>query len=189
MQLRDYQSLPSSPAKARAVGADYYFTGRPCKSGHISARQLSNRTCVECARAAHSKWVAPKRERESARYRKWRAENLEFARETSRKVAKRWAAENPEKHAANCRTRKARKKAADGKHTADDIKRILVAQKERCAWCSASIKSGYHVDHIIPLALGGSNWPSNLQCLCPTCNLRKRAKDPIIFAQEEGRLL
>jgi 5-methylcytosine-specific restriction endonuclease McrA len=40
-----------------------------------------------------------------------------------------------------------------------------------------------------PLAAGGSNAPSNLQGLCPTCNGRKGAKDPIDFARSMGKLL
>ncbi|NOT00456.1 MAG: HNH endonuclease [Phycisphaerales bacterium] len=30
-----------------------------------------------------------------------------------------------------------------------------------------------HVDHIVPLADGGANDASNLQCLCATCHARK----------------
>lgn len=31
-------------------------------------------------------------------------------------------------------------------------------------------KSMYHIDHIIELQHGGSNHPSNLQALCPSCH-------------------
>ena len=55
--------------------------------------------------------------------------------------------------------------------------------------CTVSIADGYHVDHIQPLALGGSNDKANLQLLCPTCNLRKSAKHPVDFMRETGRLL
>lgn len=48
---------------------------------------------------------------------------------------------------------------------------------------------GYHVDHIQPLALGGSNDKTNLQLLCPTCNTKKSAKHPIDFMQSRGLLL
>ncbi|MGL5935922.1 MAG: HNH endonuclease, partial [Cetobacterium sp.] len=36
---------------------------------------------------------------------------------------------------------------------------------------------------------GGAHCDSNVQLLCPTCNLRKAAKDPVVFMQEMGRLL
>jgi 5-methylcytosine-specific restriction endonuclease McrA len=36
-------------------------------------------------------------------------------------------------------------------------------------------EQSYHIDHMIPLSRGGSNWPSNLQLLCPRCNLSKHA--------------
>ena len=35
---------------------------------------------------------------------------------------------------------------------------------------------GYHVDHIRALADGGANDRTNLQLLCPTCNIKKGAR-------------
>ncbi len=35
----------------------------------------------------------------------------------------------------------------------------------------------YHVDHIVPLALGGDEWDlANLELSCPRCNLSKGAR-------------
>ena len=42
---------------------------------------------------------------------------------------------------------------------------------------------------IKPLARGGTNQRTNLQLLCPPCNLSKSAKDPIDFMQSRGFLL
>lgn len=81
------------------------------------------------------------------------------------------------------------KKRVGGKHTAADIKRLFRLQRGKCACCRVSIADGYHVDHIQPLVLGGSNDKANLQLLCPTCNLRKGAKPPERWAAENGRLL
>ena len=68
------------------------------------------------------------------------------------------------------------------------IKSLFVLQRGMCAYCKAKI-STYHVDHIIPLASGGSNDKHNIQLLCPPCNQGKRAKHPIDFAQQMGLLL
>src|SRR5579872_2342906 len=37
-------------AQARADGLTHYFTGKPCKSGHVAERYLSNGSCVDCER-------------------------------------------------------------------------------------------------------------------------------------------
>ena len=66
---------------------------------------------------------------------------------------------------------------------------LLKLQKGRCIYCDSEIKTKYHLDHIVPLSKGGAHERRNVQLLCPTCNVRKSAKDPIQFAQERGLLL
>lgn len=67
---------------------------------------------------------------------------------------------------------------------------LLKVQRHRCAVCRASVSSKkYHLDHITPISRGGRSELGNLQVLCPSCNLRKSAKDPIRFMQEQGYLL
>ena len=95
---------------------------------------------------------------------------------------------NKELIAAAKRTYKARKRDAVGTHNGDDVKEILKRQRGRCAYCRCKLKK-YHVDHIHPLALGGTNWPNNLQILCAPCNLRKKDKDAADFARELGFLI
>lgn len=108
-------------------------------------------------------------------------------------IARAYRMANPEKIAAHARNRRSRVIQAVGSHTAAEVRSILESQCGLCANCGVKlIKSGgkkYHVDHIMPLALGGSNWPYNLQCLCPTCNLRKSAKHPADWAKQQGKLL
>lgn len=125
----------------------------------------------------------------SAQHREYRIENAGRISEYFRKHR----AENPSRISANNRNRRAIKRSAEGKHSASDIRTILKNQRGLCANCETKLfrsgKKKYHVDHIMPLALGGSNWPANLQCLCPRCNLRKNDKDPFAWAKENGRLL
>ncbi len=102
-----------------------------------------------------------------------------------------WQAKNPETVKAIRRNRKARLKNSFERHTSEDIEVLLKLQKRKCAhlWCRVSLNSGYHVDHITPLKLNGSNGRKNLQLLCVPCNLSKSSKHPIEFAQQNGCLL
>lgn len=99
-----------------------------------------------------------------------------------------WDSAHPEKRRAYTRNRQAQKRAR-GSFTTDDIKVIMKRQKKKCVVCRVDISKGYHIDHIMPLKLGGSNYPANLQLLCPHCNLKKAAFHPIDFMQSRGFLL
>lgn len=39
---------PSTVHEAREQGVKYFFTGKPCKRGHVVARYTSNGTCSAC---------------------------------------------------------------------------------------------------------------------------------------------
>jgi predicted nucleic acid-binding Zn-ribbon protein len=45
-----YESPKISREEAREKGLKRFFTGEPCKQGHISERQVSSGECIECAR-------------------------------------------------------------------------------------------------------------------------------------------
>jgi len=45
-----------SRAEAKAKGLKRYFTGKPCKHGHVAERVVVNATCVECERASVRKY-------------------------------------------------------------------------------------------------------------------------------------
>ncbi|MDE2020582.1 MAG: HNH endonuclease [Patescibacteria group bacterium] len=90
----------------------------------------------------------------------------------------------------NQNNRRARELSAKGIITNSDVEKIYNLQRCKCAWCRKPLKfSLIYRDHIIPLALGGTNYPRNIQLLCRACNARKQAIHPIEFAQREGRLI
>jgi len=135
-----------------------------------------------------------------ARHKRWRKQHPELMRQYVRDHQKR----NPEKTFANyirwrsnnkktvrawARASAARRKGAAGKYTKADIALLMRAQRGRCAYCGTHIKKKFHVDHIQPIALGGSNDRRNLQLTCAKCNCSKKAQDPIEYAQSIGRLL
>lgn len=88
----------------------------------------------------------------------------------------------------NTRNRRAKKRGNGGKHTAADIEELYRKQKGKCANCRVALRKKYHVDHVMPICLGGSNGPENLQLLCAPCNQRKSGKDPAEWAQQNGKL-
>jgi len=54
------------------------------------------------------------------------------------------------------------------------LRRIVLSQNPECAMCGAPAT---HVDHIVPLADGGTNDRENLQPLCHSCHTRKTLGD------------
>lgn len=69
--------------------------------------------------------------------------------------------------------RRAKKFGAEGSHGWRDILRKWDEQGGICALCPKTLNGGFHVDHIMPLSKGGSDWPENIQLTCPPCNIRK----------------
>lgn len=55
--------------------------------------------------------------------------------------------------------------------------------------CGCALGDDFHRDHRVALANGGDNDITNIELLCGPCNQRKHAKDPVRWAQENGRLL
>lgn len=168
--------------RCRACAMKYYAANSEKAKAAISAWHAAN---PEKVRAYKVAWYAANSEKENARAAAFRAANPEKVK-TSNAV---WRAANPEKKRLCNQNRRARKRNAEGTHTVEDIKELIILQKGKCTCCKTSIKDSYHVDHIMPLVKGGSNDRYNLQLLCPTCNLRKNAKHPVDFMQSKGFLL
>lgn len=191
--------------EALAQGLKRYFDGKPCPHGHVAAKLIRKDRpsghCSECVRLASLRWKHAHVERSRELARRWGRENPEtkldwFRRNRDRQRAanrryyeKNWAA-MVERGKACERKRRAVKRGCSGSHTIADLRAIMKLQKQRCAYCRADLRRvKRHLDHIVPLALGGSNGRENLQYLCAPCNLSKGAKDPAQFARERGLLL
>lgn len=111
-------------------------------------------------------------EAEIRRARKWQQQHPERDLENERA----WRAKNPE------RTREAINKAWHRRRArlngvpSDDWTRSDVWARDdgRCWLCGSLLEpSAWHVDHVVPLARGGSNRFENVRAACAVCNLRK----------------
>lgn len=102
----------------------------------------------------------------------------ETHREHIRAQQTRWRINNRATDQATKRRYKARQRGAVGSHTGADIAEIYRSQRGLCWWCGKPVGEDYHVDHRIPLARGGTNYPNNLCISCPRCNQSKKDRLP-----------
>lgn len=115
------EKITRSEAKAKSLKR--YFTGKPCKHGHVTDRFVSSGACLDCATPRRQKWQEENKEKVAARKsvwysknrikaiansEKWRKNNMAYFAEKSRAYRKKnlekekarqakWLAENPEK--------------------------------------------------------------------------------------------
>lgn len=140
----------------------------------------------EKAMSATNRWRANNRDKARSYYAKWREANPD-------KVVialKRWKSAHPEMNRIYCQNRKARLGESGCALSKDLAGRLIKLQKGKCACgCGRKLSDGYHLDHIMPLALGGKNEDVNIQLLSNVCNLSKHAKHPVEFMQSRGFLI
>lgn len=141
----------------------------------------------------HAKWLTANREKRREYQSKWLSDNLGYKA--------KWFADNPERKAKwysaslaayriYSHARRARKKEVGGKLSSGIADRLFTIQCGKCACgCKQPLGDDYHLDHIMPLALGGSNTDNNIQLLRSKCNMQKSAKHPVDFMQSRGFLL
>jgi 5-methylcytosine-specific restriction protein A len=66
--------------------------------------------------------------------------------------------------------------------------KLLNASGGKCAECSAEfLGKPWHLDHVIPLEMGGPDVPSNWQCLCVQCHKDKTKDDMKDLAKAKRR--
>lgn len=70
--------------RASELGLSHYFTGKPCKNGHIAPRHVTNRTCMECAKkdASLNYWCMTDEHREAylSSAREYNQQNMDLFR-------------------------------------------------------------------------------------------------------------
>lgn len=184
---------------ARRNGDAHYFTGEPCKHGHIALRSTRWRHCMECARIKAAAIVAanPRRKaeqdkdyakRNANKLREYKKRHYQINADKIRERTRQWRENNYSRARANERNKLAQRRNAAGKHTARDVDFLFAQQRGKCPVCRGAL-GNYHVDHVVPLSRGGTNDRLNLQLLCSGCNQSKHAKDPVTFMQQNGFLI
>lgn len=202
---------------AKAMGFKRYFPASTCKRGHVSERYTITGQCIKCFEGRGStpdrveyQRIYREENKESIaaaklvhylankdRYDQWRLDYIGRKGDQIRVMKRRYVLANriSIRDYQRCYQNARRAKVSEngGSFTVDDVNRLYLSQKAKCASCTKKLKTEgkdkFHIDHVMPIALGGSSFPENLQLLCPGCNRRKSAKHPLDWAKENGRLL
>lgn len=204
----------ANPEKVKATRTAYLAANAEKTSATQKAWRHANRDKVNAYaatyRAAHPEkvktlydlWIAANRDKARGYVAKWRAKNP--AKRAAHNAAWRqknqdkinatraaWLEANPDARKIMAHNRRARKKANGGVLSGDLAEKLFKLQRGLCACgCGASLKkTGHHIDHRVPIFMGGPNTDENCQLLTPKCNLQKGAKCPIEWAQSKGLLL
>jgi 5-methylcytosine-specific restriction endonuclease McrA len=170
--------------KRLSLNERFYFSGKPCKYGHIANRYTCNGECVVCRKEKNvllkdkqDAWAIKNKEQKNAKSRFFYKENIDKQRERSRlkwklnkekvkQTNKAWANKNP----GIWTFYGAKRRASIRKRTPKwaDIKKIKEIYK--------NCPDGMVVDHIIPLRgkeVSGFHVENNLQYLTPEENAKK----------------
>ena len=166
------------PEKIVSGRAAYYAANADRIKATFTAYCLAH---PEKVKATQSAYYASNAERIKASKSAYRAINAE-------KIAAARAAK-PEIGRVNEGNRRARKLKAGGTLSKGLSEKLFNLQGGKCPCCAQPLGDDYHLDHITPLALGGSNTDGNVQLLRKLCNLQKSAKHPVDFMQSRGFLL
>lgn len=163
---------PITRAAAKERGLLRYFTGKPCKHGHVSERVTVNGTCYECQKDITRKYAAAHPETIQEKNRAFYRANPEVCRAASR----RYGRENPAYVRANTAARRAARVGATPKW-AD--KAAIQGFYEDARWFTEVTGKVHHVDHIVPLRgknVCGLHVHWNLEVIPATDNLSKGNK-------------
>lgn len=141
---RNAQWKRDNPEKVRAQSA-LYALRHPDKLKERSLR----RVYTDAQRARNAAKYAANRESEIAKVLAWKKRNPAIVN-------------------ANNARRRARRKNAEGAFTNEEWFSLCAKYDGKCLRCG-EVKP-MSIDHVMPLSLGGSNYISNIQPLCKSCN-------------------
>ena len=168
-------------------GLSKYFTGKPCKHGHIAERLVVNGTCYDCTKLRVAKWQQKNPERVKKNHAAWVERNPGVANKRRKQwyrqnltrhnqQMKRYFEENPHLRAKLSSIQRAAQNHRTPKWLTDDDFWMMDEIYRLAGLRTASTGVAWHVDHVIPLRgklVSGLHVPSNLRVVEWKENLTK----------------
>jgi 5-methylcytosine-specific restriction endonuclease McrA len=191
----DTTNLPKTRAEAKATGATHYFTGEPCKHGHIAPRKTKG-ACVEClkvewAQAAETRaeYFREYNRKDEVRDKKhdWYLENRKQVIQTAatrpaavlREYRNAWKEANKVQVRADTKARRRKHRDATPPWLTRKQKSEIRQLYQIAITMTQTTGEQYVVDHIVPLrgeAVCGLHVPWNLRVITQEENLKKSNK-------------
>lgn len=187
----DYSQYPTDRATAKATGAKYYYTGKPCTRGHTTLRKTKG-SCVDCMKEDWAldnkkRGEKPKSEASKAAGRRYYERNKDSvkARANARPIEERrghkykYKEANPELYKALVSVRKRRHRNATPKWITAEQKLVMRQLYLQAMELTKLTGERYVVDHIVPLLsdeVCGLHVPWNLRVITQEENLKKSNK-------------
>ena len=191
----DTTNLPKTRAEAKTIGAKYYFTGEPCKHGHIAPRKTKG-ACIECLKV---EWQAAAETRaeyfrvynrtDEVKDRKhaWYQENREQVIQAAatrpaaqlREYRNTWKENNKLQVRADTKARRRKHREATPKWLSRRQKSEIRQLYQIAITMTQTTGEQYVVDHIVPLRgeeVCGLHVPWNLRVVTQDENLKKSNK-------------
>lgn len=165
------------------MAASWYFTGKPCKQGHISERYVSGRNCVAC----HEMYQKSNKSKVNKTNQEWQHRNREQVKKTKREyylknkdilVARAIAYQRTHPDKTNCKSanyRNRKEQRTPPWLTTEHYIQIQQFYSEASARTKRT-QVKHQVDHIYPLKgtnSCGLHVPWNLQVITAQENQRK----------------
>lgn len=162
--------------EAKEKGLTHYYTGKPCKHGHIAKRRVVRGDCTECIKGSEKKhyWEDPDRSRKTSRDA-W----VRLGRKNCKVKAAEYKKTFPEKNREHLKKRSNAEKRQTP-HWLKEIDAKLIKffyKKAQALTAFTGIK--FEVDHEIPLQgdlASGFHSPDNLRVIPACVNLAKSNK-------------
>jgi 5-methylcytosine-specific restriction endonuclease McrA len=191
----DITNLPTTREEAKKTGSKYYFTGQPCKHGHIAARKTKG-ACIECLKVEWAKgnemradYFREYNKREDVKDRKneWYQENREAVINNAatrpahvlREYRNVWKANNKTQIRADTKARRRKHREATPPWLARKQKSEIRQLYQIAITMTQTTGEQYVVDHIVPLRsyeVCGLHVPWNLRVITQEENLKKSNK-------------
>lgn len=163
-----------------------------CKRCNCESTRYQDGRCITCTLARNAEWAKQNQEKKNEISRKWNELNRHQKREINavyraikneeiKQKRKAQRQKDPSIERIKAAMRKALKLGNGGSLSKNIVQLLLAKQEGLCACCQQPLNGSFHLDHIMPLSLGGRNDDSNVQLLLPRCNLQKFVSPPEKF--------